>query len=79
MHSQCANVTTSLDSVRQMYNTGHMVIFDGPESFVLHKTSGEVNKIRDTGLNYLLGRWVIPKAEFNQMQAEASGFTRPAR
>ena len=43
------------------------------------ETSGEVFKIRDTGLNYLLGRWVIPKAEFDRMSAEASGFTRPAR
>ena len=77
MRPQIANVTTSLESVRQMYNSGHMVVFDGPESFVMHKTSGQIDYITDNGVNYTLGRWVIPKAEFQRMEVEAS-FRRQA-
>jgi hypothetical protein len=77
MQPQIANVTTSLESVRQMYNSGHMVVFDGPESFVMHKATGQIDYITDNGVNYTVGRWVIPKAEFQRMEAEAS-FRRQA-
>ena len=77
MQPQIANVTTSLESVRQMYNTGHMVVFDGPESFVMHKATGQIDYITDNGVNYTLGRWVVPKAEFKRMEDEAS-FRRQA-
>ena len=77
--SQIANVTTSLSSVRQIYKSGHMVVFDGPESFILHKQIGAINLIRDDGVNYTLGLTVVPKAEFEKMEAEhQAGFHWPA-
>ena len=88
MQPQIANVTTSLESVRQMYNSGHMVVFDGPESFIMNKTSGEINMIQDNGLNYTIGMWVIPKDELLAMEQEmgiraepavAEGFPWPAK
>jgi hypothetical protein len=63
-----------------MFKTGHMVIFDGPESFILHKETGAINLIKDDGVNYTLGLTVVPKAEFEKMEAEhQAGFHWQAR
>jgi hypothetical protein len=84
---QLANVTASLTSVRQLYGSGHMVVFDGPESFIMNKTSGEINMIQDNGVNYTIGMWVIPKDELLALEQEmgistnaaAEGFPWPAK
>ena len=74
--SQVAKVTSPLTSVRQLYNSGHLVVFDGPESFIMNKLTGELNMIQDNGTNYTIGMWVVPKDALQGMEAE--GFGRPA-
>ena len=61
--SQLADVTTSLQSVRHLHKSGHLVVFDGPDSFMYNKRTGEVNMIEDDGFNYVQGLWVIPPEE----------------
>ena len=77
LHSQIAAVTTPLQAVRQLHRTGHGVWFDGEESFCINKLTGEVNHIRDDGINYLMGVWVIPKEEVEALGNQ--GFPWPAR
>ncbi len=75
MLAQMADVTHGLQSVRQMHATGHMVVFDGPDSFTLNKFTGEVNAIDDNGSNYLMESWICPPEELGEVMA-ASGFPR---
>jgi hypothetical protein len=66
--SQMADVTTPLQSVRHLYKSGHVVVFDGPDSFMFNKHTGEMNKIEDDGFNYIQELWVIPPDELNMVQ-----------
>ena len=82
MHSQVAAVTTPLQSVRQLHRTGHIVVFDGNDSFSLSRYTGETTWIRYDGTNYLMGLWVIPRGELELMEGEATngqGFPWPAK
>ena len=73
MHAQVAKVSRSLQSVRQLHRTGHLVVFDGSDSFCLNKQTGEVNMIIDDGTNYTMGVWVIPRDELSAVDSQ--GFT----
>ena len=75
--SQVAKVTSPLTSVRQLYNSGHLVVFDGPESFIMNKLTGELNMIQDNGTNYTIGMWVVPKDALQGMEAEGFGRQAP--
>ena len=77
MRSQIAQVSSPLQAVRQLHETGHLVVFDGDESFCFNKMTGEVNHIRDDGTNYLMGVWVIPRNEVAAMSNQ--DFTWPAQ
>ena len=74
LRAQVANVSKPLQAVRQLTKTGHMVVFgDGPEGelhYVVNKLTGEMNAIRDDGINYLMGLYIMPPEE--------AGFARPA-
>jgi len=76
-HSQCADVTTVLQSVNHLNSTGHGVWLDGKESFMIHKGTGEVNRIDHDGRNFTQEMWVIPPEELANVAAEyeAQGFT----
>jgi hypothetical protein len=63
MLAQVADVTMPLQSPRALYATGHLVVLDGPNSFVLNKFSGEINTMEDDGTNYLMDTWIIPPEE----------------
>jgi hypothetical protein len=63
MLAQVADVTMALQSPRALHATGHMVILDGANSFVLNKFTGEVNVLEDDGINYLMDTWIIPPEE----------------
>ena len=67
--SQMADVTTPLQSVRHLYKSGHLVVFDGPESFMYNKNTGEVNAIEDDGFNYVQELWVIPPDELHNVNS----------
>ena len=64
MRPQVADVSKALQSVRALVKTGHLVVFgdgaDGNAHYILNRESGEVNAVRDDGLNYLMRLYVIP-------------------
>ena len=57
---QAAAVAKPLASVQKMNEAGHIVVFDGAESFVYNKVSGEVNMLRQEDGNFMLDVWVPP-------------------
>jgi hypothetical protein len=54
-----------------------MVLFDGPNSFMVNKLSGEVNWINDDGHNYTMDMWIVPPDEVSAVAQEV-GFAGPA-
>ena len=66
MLAQVADVTMPLQSPRALYATGHLVVLDGPDSFVLNKITGEVNCMEDDGANYFLDTWIIPPEDLDR-------------
>ena len=66
-----------LQAVRSLIRTGHAVVFcdgeNGDEHYVVNRITGEINEVKDDGVNYLMGMYVIPK------EAMAMHFARPAR
>ena len=60
MTFQAAPVDRPLGSVKRMCDSGHSVVFDGPDSYVLNKLTGEVNWLREENGNYVLDLWVAP-------------------
>jgi len=61
--SQCADVTSTLQSVNHLNATGHGVWLDGKESWMVNKTTGEVNQIDHDGKNFTMDVWVVPPEE----------------
>ena len=59
--TQCADVTKPLQAVRALMANQHAVVFDSEGCFVFNKVSGELNVMRDDGVNFYLDQWVIPK------------------
>ena len=74
MRAQVADVSKPLQAVRSLVRTGHVIVFgdgeNGDQNYVVNKATGEVMSVMDDGVNYLMGMYVIPRAE--------SGFGRPA-
>ena len=68
---QAAGVAKPLGSVKKMLQAGHRVVFDSEMSFILNKSTGETNLLREEDGNFLLDVWVPPPEI-----AEAAGFTR---
>ena len=64
VRAQVADVSKPLQAVRQLTRTGHLVVFgDGPggeQHYVLNRVTGEMNMIRDDGINYIMGLYVMP-------------------
>ena len=61
--SQCADVTTVLQSVNHLNRTGHGVWLDGNNSFMMHKETGELSSIDHDGKDFTMEMWVIPPSE----------------
>jgi len=90
LEQQVADVTKSLEAIRANVRSGHAVIFDddgtgrGLGSFMINKSTGETNVIRDDGSNYVMRRWIIPAQEVNAVLqayhdgADPRGFARQA-
>ena len=68
MTAQVADITTALTAPRALHKSGHMTIFDGPDSFVLNKLTGEVTPIDDDGTSYNFDLWICPPEEVEAMQ-----------
>jgi hypothetical protein len=66
MEQQVVDVTKPLESVRANVRAGHAVIFDddgtgqGMGSYLINKSTGEINAIRDDGKDYIMRRWIVP-------------------
>ncbi len=74
VRAQVADVNKPLQAVRSLTKSGHLVVFgDGPDGtthYVLNKFTGEMNSIKDDGVNYLMGMYIMPP--------DAAGFGRQA-
>jgi len=64
MRVQAAPVTKPLASVKKIVQAGHKVVFDDEGSYILNKTTGEINMLREEDGNYMLDIWVQPTATF---------------
>ena len=57
---QAAEVARPLASVKRICEAGHMVVFEESGSYIVNKTTGEVNYLREDGGNYMLDVWIPP-------------------
>ena len=78
MTLQAAPVDRPLGSVKRMCQAGHRIVFDSDGSYVLNKTTKEVNWLREENGNYMLDMWVILASWLQQGTSHMTkGFTRP--
>jgi len=73
--SQCADVTTGLQSVMHLNRCGHGVWFDGDDSFAVNKETGEMTQIDHDGKDFTMDMWVIPPEELHTLMVN-EGFQR---
>ena len=85
MEQQVCDVTRPLEAIRANVKAGHAILFDddgsgqGTGSYMVNKSTGEINMIRDDGANYLMRRWIIPPQEVPALlQRQAEGFQWPS-
>ena len=74
--SQCADVTTGLQSVIHMNRQGHGVGLDGDNSFAVNKETGEMTQIDHDGKDFTIDMWVIPPDQLQSLLQVESGFAR---
>ena len=71
-HSQVAEVSGPLESVRQLLKSKHCVLFGlgetEDEHLIINQITGEVNRLRDDGINYLHDLLVVPPDEVARVQ-----------
>ena len=70
--SRCADVTKSLQAVRALVQSQHAVCFgfgDGNDLLIIHKVTGDLNRMRDDGINYLQDLIIIPPEQVEQVAA----------
>ena len=60
MKVTAAPVTKPLASVKKICQAGHRVVFDDDGSYIVNKTTGEVNLLREEEGNYMLDMWIMP-------------------
>ena len=79
MTQQVADVTKPLEAVRANLKSGHAVIFNddgsgnGTGSFMVNKSTGEINAIHDDGSNFVMRRWIIPAQEVPEIVKHMQG------
>ena len=75
--SEVANVSSPLQSVRTLLSNKHCVLFGlGPneeEHLIINKVSGEVNRMRDDGTNYLQDLLVVLPEHLEDVVAQMNG------
>ena len=60
MAFQAAPVAKALGSVAKICQAGHAVIFDSEGSYIVNKSTGEINWLREDNGNYILDVWIPP-------------------
>ena len=75
--SEVADVSGPLQSVRQLLGAKHCVLFGlGPneeEHLIINKLTGEINRMRDDGTNYLQDLLVVPPDQLDKVVARMQG------
>jgi len=66
MLMRAAPVSKPLASVKKICQAGHAVVFDDEGSFIINKTTGEMNWMREDDGNYMLDAWVPPPESSNE-------------
>ena len=70
--SQVAEVSSPLESVRQLLGSKHCVLFglgeNEEEHLIVNKITGEVNRLRDDGVNYMHDMLVVPPDKVHEVQ-----------
>ena len=57
---QAAGVQKGLLSAEKMNECGHVVVLDGDNSFIIHKTTGDINRLRRDEGNFMMDVWAPP-------------------
>ena len=65
---QAAGVAKPLLSAEKLNQAGKLVIFDGDDSCIFDKFTGEVNRLLREEGNFMLDVWVPPAAASQQMR-----------
>ena len=73
MTFQATPVSRALGSVKRMNETGHVVVFDGQNSYIQNKVTGEVNWLREENGNYLMDLWIMPMDKLNELKHQGFG------
>lgn len=63
MRMQVAEVTRPLASVKRICEADHMVVFDEEGIYIMIKTTGEINCLREEARNYMLDVWIPPASQ----------------
>jgi hypothetical protein len=93
MEQQVANVTKPLEAVRANVRAGHAIVFDddgtgrGTGSYMINKSTGEINWIHDDSKDYIMKRWIVPRQEVpavkkaydDSLAANNQDFRRPSK
>ena len=75
--SEVADISADLSSVRQLLASSHCVLFGlgpvGDDHLIVNKISGEVNRMRDDGVNYLQDLLVVPPFMLDKVMKKYNG------
>ena len=77
--SQCADVSKPLQAVRSLVHSNHAVCFglgDGSDHLIINKMTGEINRMRDDGINYLQDLLIIPPDQVDKVAGELMMMTQ---
>ena len=66
MMFQAAPVAKPLGSLMKICQAGHVVVFDSDGSYILNKTTGELNWLRKENGNFMLNAWIPPQSQVDQ-------------
>ena len=70
--SRCADVTKSLQARRALVQSQHAVCFgfgDGNDHVIINKVTGEINRMRDDGVNHFQDLIIIPPEQVEHVSA----------
>ena len=82
--AQVVDVTKMLAGVIQTVRPGNKLVFDSEGSYILNKTNGQTNPLREENDSYVLDMWVLHALGKEHVvdkintQGHASGSTRQA-
>ena len=75
--SEVADVSSDLQSVRQLLGAKHCVLFglgpEGEDHLIVNKISGEVNRMRDDDTNYLQDLLIVPPEHLESVILQLGG------